>query len=173
LTLLDLLVEAPDPTLALLEGRETEAKVAKLAKEVERLQGQAIEAGKESEEAKELRDKVKRLEANLAGVEESLKVSLLHFLACCLFSPKNTKTSLSQPNPTFQTRSHTHRPAPLRCFAPRQSSPGFPQQIKSVELEEVLAQQAAMNMKEIQVFWQPRSLLALPFSLLLGSGFRV
>eukprot|EP00951_Prasinocladus_malaysianus_P010662 scaffold78524_cov16-Prasinocladus_malaysianus.AAC.1 len=47
---------------------------AKLAKEVERLHGEAGSAQKESVEARDLREKVRRLEVSLAEAQGQLKV---------------------------------------------------------------------------------------------------
>uniref|UniRef100_A0A061S9W3 Protein casp-like n=1 Tax=Tetraselmis sp. GSL018 TaxID=582737 RepID=A0A061S9W3_9CHLO len=73
LNLLDLLVDAPDPVYGLSEAVDLESKVSRLTKDVERLQGEAGVAMKESEEAKDLRERVKKLEKSLAESQDALK----------------------------------------------------------------------------------------------------
>lgn len=54
---------------------EPQSQVTRLTRDMERLQEEVGNAAKGSEEAKELRDKVKHLESSLAEAEESLQVA--------------------------------------------------------------------------------------------------
>jgi len=111
LNLLDLLVDAPDPVYGLSEAVDLESKVSRLTKDVERLQGEAGVAMKESEEAKDLRERVKKLEKSLAESQDALKACPTHSLcsstdscgsiAPCIRSVGNQPLGDDQRRPSF------------------------------------------------------------------------